>query len=132
MKRTLKPALSALLNPTPKLCVLLDGGAGAVSPCVSPVSSLMSRHCPVGIGAGSSSLGAEQRGPEDTAAKSSKQTQCPGMATVGMGPAAGASTGAHTGSTGNLQLVGLGWSQGSKCGNSSFCLVRKLGVPSGI
>lgn len=31
-----------------------------MSPCVSPVSSLMSRHCPVGTGAGSSSLGAEQ------------------------------------------------------------------------
>lgn len=100
--------------------------------CPPVYPSLMSRHCPVGTGAGSSSLGAELRGPEDSSAKSSKQTQCPGMATVGMEPAAGASTGTHTGSTGNLQLAGLGCSQGSKRGNSSFFLVRKLGVHSGI
>lgn len=66
-----------------------------MSLCVSPVSSLMSRHCSVGTGAGSPSLEAEQRGPEDRAAKSSKQTQLPGMATVGMGPAQGPAQGTH-------------------------------------
>lgn len=110
-----------------------------MSPRVSLVSSLMSRHCPVGTGAGSSSLEAEQRGPEDRAAKSSKQTQRPGMAAVGMGPAPGASTGTHTGSIGNLQQAGLGWPQSLveggkhvKRGSGSFLLVRKLGVCSGI